>query len=698
MSNTLIICEKPNAAQHIAEALNSSKEVIKSIKYGMPYYKITTKDGYAIVCSAIGHFYQVAPKYKYDRRNYPIYDLAWKPKYFIERGKERQEKWIKAIKEFADGSDIFIDACDYDIEGSLIGYSILKYACKNSDKKARRMKYSTLTKKELMESYENSDPTLNYDLINAGICRHELDWIYGINLSVALTESVRKYCNKYFTLSTGRVQGPTLKFIIDREKEILTFIPLPYWVIKADADINGEIFELEYEVGKLKTKSSASEVVKQTREKTGRIENLDQKNFHLWPPIPFDITSLQIEAYRHFRFSPRQTLNISQRLYLSALISYPRTSSQKLPASIGFSAILNKLSEMLEYKNHTRKILSLNKLTPYEGKKTDPAHPAIFPTGVIPSKKLDTKEKKLFDLIIRRFLATFGENGLKQSNKVSINVANKTFYLYGSIILKKGWIEYYEPYAKFEENLLPNLSIGEGVKFVRVNIEERYTKPPARYNPISMVKLMEEERIGTKTTRADIVNILYRRGYVKEARIIATPLAFKINEVLAKYCPSITEVTFTRELEDMMRDIELGKGRKEVVIIRAIEKLKNILTNLHEKESEIGKELFNVIRKIKLDNITLNIRCPNCNSVLYIIRSKKTKKRFIGCSGNREKKCNFSLPLPQKGTLKLLDRHCKKCGFQLIQTKISGSRPMVACSNCFIHDKGGSTVRQKTGL
>ncbi|MCW3974801.1 MAG: DNA topoisomerase I [Candidatus Bathyarchaeota archaeon] len=696
MSNTLIICEKPSAAQHIAEALNSSKEVKKGIKYGMPYFRITTKDGDAIVCSAIGHFYQIAPKYRYNRRNYPIYDLAWKPKYLVERGKDRQKKWIKAIKEFADSSDIFIDACDYDIEGSLIGYSILKYACKNSDKRARRMKYSTLTKKELSESYENSNPTLNFFLINAGICRHELDWMYGINLSVALTESVRKYSKKYFTLSTGRVQGPTLKFIINREKEILTFVPLPYWIIKVLAEINGEVFELEYEVDKLKTKSSADEVVKQSRGQTGRIENLDQKNFHLYPPTPFDITSLQIEAYKHFRFSPRQTLNISQRLYLNALISYPRTSSQKLPASIGFSAILNKLSEMLEYRNHTKKILSLNKLSPYEGKKSDPAHPAIYPTGVIPSKKLEIKDKKLFDLIIRRFLATFGENGLKQSNKISIKEADNTFYLRGSRILKKGWIEYYEPYAKFEENLLPIFSVGEGVKFVRVKIEERYTKPPVRYNPSSMVKLMEGERIGTKTTRADILDILYRREYVKEDRIIATPLAFKINEILTKYCPSITEVSFTRELEDMMSNIELGEGKKEVVIIRAIEKLKEILGNLHEKEIEIGEELFDVIGKIKLANITLNKRCPQCNSVLYIIRSKKTKKRFIGCSGNKEKKCNFSLPLPQKGTLKLLDRYCKKCGFQLIQTKIRGRKPMIACSNCFINKERKLAVKQTT--
>lgn len=693
MSNTLIICEKPSAAQHIAEALNSGKEVKKGIKYDMPYYKIKTKDGDAIVCSAIGHFYQVAPKYRYDRRNYPIYDLAWKPKYLVERGKDRQKKWIKAINDFAENSDIFIDACDYDIEGSLIGYSILKYACNNSDKKARRMKYSTLTKKELLESYENSNPTLNHNLINAGICRHELDWIYGINLSVALTESVRKFSKKYFTLSTGRVQGPTLRFIINREREILTFIPLPYWTIKANADINGEKFELEYEVDKLETRSSADEVVQQSYGQTGRIEKLDQKNFHLCPPTPFDITSLQIEAYRHFRFSPRQTLNISQRLYLNALISYPRTSSQKLPDSIGFSAILNNLSEMAEYQNHARKILSLNILSPHEGKKSDQAHPAIYPTGVIPRKRLETKEKKLFDLIIRRFLATFGDNGLKQSNKISIRVADKTFYLRGLRILKKGWIEYYEPYVKFEEKLLPVLSVGEKVKFVRVKIDERYTKPPPRYNPTSMVKLMERERIGTKTTRADILDILYRRGYVKEDRIIATQLAFKINEVLTKYCPNITEVSFTRELEDMMSNIELGEETKEVVIIRAIEKLKEILENLHEKEIEIGKELFDIIGKIKLDNITLKTRCPKCDSVLYIIRSKKTKKRFIGCSGNREKKCNFSLPLPQKGILKLLNRHCNRCGFQLIQTKMKGRRPMVACSNCFIREGQKSTGR-----
>ncbi len=693
MGNSLIICEKPSAAQHIAKALNISPQIKKRTKYGMPYFQIRTKKGDAIVCSAIGHFYQVDSKYRFDRRKYPIYDIAWKPKYLIERGSKIHEKWVKAINELAKDVDIFINACDYDIEGSLIGYMILKYACGDVVKKAKRMKYSSLIRKELLESFENFSSNLDFPLVNAGICRHELDWIYGINLSIVLTESARKFSNKYFTLSTGRVQGPTLKFIVEREKEILKFIPSPFWTIKAILDLNGSLVEAEYELNKLETRHSADKVVKYSQGEFGRVESLEKKIHRLHPPPPFDLTSLQTEAYRYFRFSPRQTLDIAQRLYLSALISYPRTSSQKLPKSIGFKDVLNKLSEIKEYKELCKKLLLRNSLKPNEGKKSDPAHPAIYPTGVIPSINSYNKDRRIYDLIVRRFLATFGEIGLKQINKATIRIFDKIFYIKGSRILQRGWIDYYEPYVKFEEVLLPKITKGDRARFVKVVVEEKHTKPLPRYNPSSIIKLMEKEKIGTKTTRADILDVLYRRGYIKGDVIIPTSLAFKVNEVLKKCCQKITEVSFTRKLEDMMDDIESGKCDRKEVIIRAIEELKPIIEDLREHEYEIGKELGETIKKIKFDENTLKTRCPQCNSKLFIVRSKKTRKRFIGCNGAWQNKCKFSLPLPQYGSLTLMEKYCTECEFQLIQVKNKGRRPMIACPHCYVY-KGKKKLKK----
>jgi len=685
VKTTLIICEKPDAALHVAEALSENGEVKKLTKYGIPYFEVNNKFEKLIVCSAIGHLYEVDVKGDGKRSEYPVWDFSWKPKHLVEKGQKRQEKFLKAITELAEEVNFFINACDYDIEGSLIGYMILKYACKGAEVKARRMKFSTLTIKELREAYRNLMPTLDYPLIKAGMCRHEVDWLYGVNLSRALTESARKYSGKYSTLSIGRVQGPTLKFIVEREREVQTFVPKPYWIIKSIVNLNGEKFEAEYKISKIEEKKTADEIAENCFKKEGEIIDVQSKEYKLPPPTPFDLTQLQLEAYRYFKFTPKQTLDIAERLYLNALISYPRTSSQKLPSTIGYQEILNSLKENSEYKNMVEELYAIGELKPNEGKKTDPAHPAIYPTGVQPKEELSTREKKIYDLIVKRFVATFGDSCLKKSEKATIKVNNHIFYLKGSRILKPGWMKLYAPYSSLEENLLPPIFIGQKVFFEEVKPELKYTQPPSRFNPTSLLKLMEEQGIGTKATRAEIIDILYKRGYIKDERIVATPLSFKIINLMLKYCPKVVSVDFTRELEEMMKKIELGEEEREKVVLEAVNYLKPAILELKLKENEIGEELSKVIKQVKALEFTIKTPCPNCNSQLLIIKSRKTGKRFIGCSGLWSNKCNFSLPLPQKGKLSLLDKTCPECGFQMIQVKISGRRPMISCPRCFIN-------------
>ena len=214
LARTLIICEKPDAARRLADSLTESRPE-SNRKHGLTYYKIKKQNDVLIICPALGHLYTVGSKEEIPRSKYPIWDYIWKPIHEVEKGRERQQQWLKAIEELGSEADQFINACDFDIEGSLIGYMILKYACR-AEKKARRMKFSTLTNADLNNAYKKISPHLDYEIVNAGICRHEIDWLYGINLSRALTESARKHSKQYATISTGRVQGPTLNFIVER--------------------------------------------------------------------------------------------------------------------------------------------------------------------------------------------------------------------------------------------------------------------------------------------------------------------------------------------------------------------------------------------------------------------------------------------------------------------------------------------------
>ncbi|HLE75480.1 MAG TPA: DNA topoisomerase I, partial [Candidatus Bathyarchaeia archaeon] len=496
---TLIITEKPDAANRIASALDATGKAKKIVDNGVPYY-VAKKSGDIVVVPALGHLYTVASEKK-GRGQYPVFNYQWVPLYLAKRGAKRIRTWLETIAKLAENADAFIDACDYDIEGSIIGYCILKYACGNKENNAKRMKYSTLAKEELEKSYTEALPHLDFSLIEAGLTRHEVDWLYGINLSRALTIAARNWSGQYATLSTGRVQGPTLKFLATRERSIKCFVPAPYWSIKATIVIGNSVFEAEYEKKAIETKEEAGAIVNACEGKNGKIEKIETKKSQQMPPPPFDLGSLQSEAYSLFRYTPMRTSNIAQHLYLDALISYPRTSSQKLPSIIGYETILKKLGRTREYGKLAAELLAKPELKPTEGKNEDPAHPAIHPTGDLPERALDSAEKNIWNLVVRRFMATFGEPAMRQTVKVTISINGNQFHLRGGQTLEEGWLRFYKPFARSEDASLPPMEEGQRVSVERVISEDKFTKPPPRYNPSSLLRKMEKEEIGTKATR-----------------------------------------------------------------------------------------------------------------------------------------------------------------------------------------------------
>jgi len=676
---TLIITEKPDAAQRIASALDTKGKTKKMEDNGVPYY-VAKRDKEIIVVPALGHLYTVAEE-RSGRHYYPVFNFKWVPRYAAERGAKQIRTWVETISKLANDADTFIDACDYDIEGSIIGYCILKYACNNKENSSKRMKYSTLTKEELEKSYAELLPHLDFALIEAGRTRHEVDWLYGVNLSRALTIAARDWSGKYATLSTGRVQGPTLRFLVAREKAIRCFVPTPYWSIKAEVEIAGSIFEAEYEKAIIETKMEANAVVDACKGKNGEIEQIDIKKFRQTPPIPFDLGALQSEAYGLFGYTPMRTSNIAQRLYLDALISYPRTSSQKLPPAINYEAILKNLNKVSEYKKLTAELLAKKELKPNEGKKEDPAHPAIYPTGNLPERVLDVSERNVWDLVVRRFMAVFGEPAIRQSMKAYINVDGHRFYLRGRQTLKEGWLRFYGPYVRSEEVLLPPIKEGQNINIKKVILEDKFTKPPPRYNPGSLLKKMEEAEIGTKATRANIIQTLYDRKYARDERIVVTELGFEVLETLKKYCPAVVSIKLTKELEEKMNTIQANSEKRENILLDAVEILKPVAKELKEKERIIGEQLSNAIKKSRLEERTIGT-CPICNTgKLMTLYSRRTGKRFVGCTNYFKGLCKTSFPLPQRGTVRPLGKNCRGCGWPTVQVRIKGRRPWILCFN-----------------
>ncbi len=272
-----------------------------------------------------------------------MYDIEWVPKYEANNTSGDSKVFVDAIQELAEDADSFVSAADFDQEGAVIGYTTLKFLCGDGAvEKAKRMKFSTLTAEELRDAYSNLLPNLDQGLIDSGVARHMLDWYWGMNLSKALTSAVEAAHDRFVKLSAGRVQTPTLKILLEREKEIEEFDPDSYWVIELLFELNGQEVKAKHEEKKIFDEDKAKEVKKKCKGKSGEVVNVKTRKYTNKPPTPFNLSSLQSEAHKQFGYSPARTQQLAQSLYNDALISYPRTGSKKLPESIGTRRLLRK--------------------------------------------------------------------------------------------------------------------------------------------------------------------------------------------------------------------------------------------------------------------------------------------------------------------------------------------------------------------
>ena len=684
MGYTLVLTEKPSAAQRIAEAL-ADGDVKEVKKGGASYYKTKRGGKEIVVVPAVGHLFLLAQDGGSGHWTYPVFSVKWKPTY-LDKNNAWAKKYFQNIEGLRKGADEFISATDYDIEGSVIAYNIFRFVF--NTEKGRRMKFSTLTKPDLVYAYDHASPTLDFQIIEAGLARHQLDWYFGINITRAITLALER-AGGYWMLSTGRVQGPILKMLTDRERDIRKFNSTPFWQVLLSGQMKGKKITAMHLQGEFWEKQKALDAIGACGGKAGIVESVEKKRNIINPPVPFDLTTLQRDAYNLFGYSPKQTLDIAQSLYEQALISYPRTASQKLPAKIGFKGILSMLAGQKEYAILVGKLLARKSLKPREGEKTDPAHPSIFPTGVEP-RKLSSVQKKVYDLIVKRFFSVFSDPAEREATKVVIAVGGEKFAAHGMVTIKENWIEFYRPYAKLKEEEMPDVRKGDAVSVAKIELLDKETQPPARFTQGSILKEMEKLNLGTKATRAQILQTLYDRGYIVEKSIMVTELGEAVSGALEKYCAEITSADLTRRFEGEMEAIEMKKQKREDIIRDAEKELTKILDGFRKNEKLIGQEIYAAIVKFEKTQHTIG-KCK-CGGELKLIHSKRTKKRFIGCSGYP--KCTHSYPLPQHGKMIVHSKTCKNCGLFLVTIQQAGRRPWNYCIGCSYEEQQSEKNKQ----
>lgn len=645
----LIITEKPQAAQKIASALGNPSKYTEN---GVSYYELERNGERIAVVSAVGHLFTLT--YTKGQKGWPIFNIEWAPSYSTKTS-AFTKKYLELIKKMSNRAKEFIIATDFDIEGEVIGWNVLRFVCKQPT--AKRMKFSTLTSGELEKSYTHLLPEPNWGNAYAGETRHILDWLYGINFSRALMEAIKK-AGSFKILSIGRVQGPALKIIVEREKEIQNFKPQPFWQVFVLANkVLFQYIENIFDKNELKNFKNLKEGIAETK----------KTEEHLPPPVPFDLTTLQREAYRVHGLSPSATLKVAQQLYLGGIISYPRTSSQKIPQEIEPKKILKKL----EKKFPETKLAIRQK--PIEGKKSDPAHPSIYPTGEF--KSFSEDEEKLYNLIVKRFIATFAPDAITENKKIIFMVNDLRFTAQGLVVKEKGWASFYP--IKFDELELPDMN--GRYKIDKIDIQEKETQPPKRYTPASLITILEKKNLGTKATRSMIVDTLFDRGYLEGTSIKATPLGLKLIEALEKYSPIIIDENLTRQFEDEMEKIQESKKDFETKEAQIVNKTKDLITQISKEfkanEEKIGQDIIQGIgdtRKAQQEASTL-MMCPTCKKgMLRIMFSKKSRRYFVACSAYPE--CKQTYSLPPNALIKKTDKVAED-GLPILMAIRKGKRP-----------------------
>lgn len=1211
---TIIIAEKPDAAERLALALADGKPKKKASNSGVSYYEFERNGKRHIVVAAVGHLFNLKQTGS-KGWTYPVFDVSWEPSFKIRKQSAFTERYFRTLEEFSGDGGNFIIACDYDNEGSVIGFNVLRFIFKRND--AKRMLFSTLTKPDLIKAYETASPHLDWQNIEAGIARHTLDFFYGVNASRALTLAIKKAAKRFAVLSAGRVQGPVLCLLAEKEKEIRKFAPEPYWQLELKLDLKGQEIMAQHEKEKIWNEDEAKKIFSSCKSKSAEVEEVEKKNYKQSPPVPFNITSLQTEAYRFFGFSPQQTLSIAQELYtkaycvtadtliplsngeiitvkdfvdkkisstvgidenlktkeikvknwfklqsspikkitldngdsikatydhkimamkegnviwipaselteedyiavpdminvcrgneqscifeifnmfneedknniyikfekgfknilkqrlkirkkklsdISAYIkckkntvfkystnsifpyslikylinentlseedlesniisysylkkqiklpfkidenlsyffglvaadghndgrhvsfpkidkfkevldifskkidvkiseskiqyyvssvllckmlealdipsgkkddkidisnlilkqpekivwsfitgffdgdgsvktkntgsgksktarlcftsrsekfisklkmtlltfgicsyvykypehstkdaldlliysddfekfyfgiknfckirandlieavkihstlkpfrhsfkliplygenlrkfvndggnvnlsnqlnhdnkiqkntlikissnnpylnnlscghliwkkikkiedmepeetydittdthnfiangivvhncSYPRTSSEKLPPQIGYREILEALAKNGKYEKICKQLLDLPELKPNEGKRVDPAHESIHPTVEPPKKILAAMQQKIYDLVCKRFFAIFGKEALREAMKVSVMLDGNRFLFTGRRTLEKGWMDLYGQYAKFDEIILPEMKKGDDIDIKKLDMLSKQTAPPPRFSQASIIKEMEKRELGTRATRAAIMQTLYDRNYIQDKSLKVTDLGMKVADTLKKYVPDLVDEKLTRKFEKDLEKIMQEKIKKEKVLNLAKKALVQICNEFGENEDKIGKGLADAVMKTQDDRAVLG-KCLKCDGELKVMFSPFSKKHFVGCTsysrcaacgftkkackcvcpicgGEKGKcacdwkqkiwtpKCATGYPLPGMATIQKTDKICELCKTPIITVIRKGKRPFKMC-------------------
>jgi len=450
----------------------------------------------------------------------------------------------------------------------------------------------------------------------------------------------------------------TLALIVDREKERLAFKTKKYWEIHALFEKGKKQFNALHKKGKFWNGNEAEKAVNCGKPLKGIVREVKKRKKTLAKPLPFNTTSF-LRAATAIGFSAGRAMQIAESLYQSGYLSYPRTDNSVYPSTLDLKATLKELSKVKEFAPLVDKLLKKPKLVPSAGKLAKD-HPPIHPVTAVSKEKLDQQQWRIYELVCRRFMATLADDALTENISVEIDLNKEPFVATGQTYLEMGW-KFFYPYSKATEVVLPALEKGDKVNLLKLDLLGKETLPPPRYSQGALIKAMSDLNLGTKSTRAETIQKLYRRNYIEGQKALApTRIALAVIDSLQKHDSAVVKPKMTADLEHDMDLVANGTKKKETVVGDSRKFLTEVLKPLLENKNEIGSAIRNAARA---DSVIGPCSGKDCEGSL-LIRKGRTGKRFLGCTAYP--KCTVTYPLPQKGRITVLPGMCKDCNNPMI--------------------------------
>ena len=711
----LVVTEKNDAAQQIARLLSESGKPQADKVYNTPIYRFRKGGEDWVTIGLRGHILQpdFPPELKYDKREgwygltedgehlpanvpdslaRPPYPSKRKPyladgidikswkipslPYLVWAPIEKQpaeKEIIRSLKNLAKKADAVIIATDFDREGELIGSDALKQVLSVAPGiSVSRARYSAFTKAEIDHAFSNL-VDLDQDLADAGESRQYIDLIWGATLTRYLT--MARFSGLGNTRSAGRVQTPTLALVVERERERMAFVPEDYWVISGMASHDGASFKLSHATARFKDQSIAEKTFSRVKDATSAtVRAIERKSRTQRPPTPFNTTSLQAAAASE-GISPARTMRLAESLYMDGLISYPRVDNTVYPSSLDLRDCVRTLSKVPQYAPACKSLLAQKTLHATRGKQETTDHPPIYPTGAADPDRLEPAEWKLYNLIARRFLATLMGPATIEGTHVELDVEGEPFVATGNVLANPGFRSVY-PYGMKKDEQLPELHEGDVCSVESMELEAKQTEPPARYSQGKLIQEMEKRGLGTKSTRASIIQRLYDVKYLKNDPAEPSQLGMAIIDALTEYAPHITTPEMTAELEDDMSKVAEGADTQDKVVTHSRALLAGMMDGLIEHKDDLSDAIA--------DAVTADAKigvCPKCGKDLVVKTSAKTRGSFAGCMGWPD--CDVTYPLP-KGRIEPIEGEagvCPECGAPRIKVHPFRSRAYETCIN-----------------